>query len=44
MRILLQEERFKDEAVQVFEDYSRIRGYDIKEDLMQFAYYGSLKL
>ena len=40
MRILLQEELTKDEAAQVFEDYSKIRGYDIKEDLMQFAYYG----
>lgn len=40
MRIFLHEEQTKDEAAQVFEDYSRIRGYDIKEDLMQFAYYG----
>ena len=40
MRIFLQEEQTKDEAAQVFEDYSKIRGYDIKEDLMQFAYYG----
>lgn len=44
MRIFLQEEQTKDEAAQVFEDYSKIRGYDIQEDLMQFAYYGSLKL
>lgn len=40
MRIFLQEEQTKDKAAQVFEDYSKIRGYDIKEDLMQFAYYG----
>ena len=40
MRIFLQEEQTKDEAAQVFEDYSKIRDYDIKEDLMQFAYYG----
>ena len=32
MRILLQEEQLKDEAAQVFEDYSKIRGYDIKEE------------
>ena len=41
MRILLQEKQTKDEAAQVFEDYSKIRGYDIKEDFMQFAYYNS---
>ena len=35
MRILLQEEHLKDEAAQVFEDYSEIRGYDIKEELKQ---------
>lgn len=34
MRILLQEEQLKDEVAQVFEDYSKLRGYDIKEDLM----------
>ena len=34
MRIFLQEEQTKDKAAQVFEDYSKIRGYDIKEDLM----------
>lgn len=27
MRIFLQEEQTKDEAAQVFEDYSKIRGY-----------------
>lgn len=29
MRIFLQEEQTKDEAAQVFEDYSKIRGYDM---------------
>lgn len=38
---ILQEGWTEDQAAKTFEDYSKIRGYDAKEDLMQFAYYGS---
>lgn len=38
---ILQEGWTEDQAAQTFSEYSKIRGYDAKEDLMQFAYYGS---
>ncbi len=38
---ILQEGWVEDKAAKTFEEYSKIRGYDAKEDLMQFAYYGS---
>lgn len=38
---ILQEGWAEDQAAKTFEEYSKIRGYDAKEDLMQFACYGS---